>query len=227
MRDSCHRTRADARARPGVPSSRHANCPSSSRSRETEATLGKYLELGDGQWDLPPMRECCAISSPSEPHLEDFDRRHVVSGHRTQKIMLLKSAIRLPGPQSAADNAGHLRTSRPPITELAAAEADAGDTSSDRMRRSTSCVGHLARLQEPLRTIMSFGERAKHRNRRTLTGDARHSLDRMLNARAACARRPECWRTRKGYDACQSLCAPRIWRGSRETSWRFENDHRR
>jgi two-component system CheB/CheR fusion protein len=147
-------------------------------------TLGRVLfTLGDGQWDIPPLRELLRDKLAIQPHLQDFEVDHVFPGIG-RKVMLLNARMVLHAPDS------------PRVILLAIEDITARRFAEWRfeehrreLERSNAALDEYASvashdLQEPLRKILSFGERLNRSVGTTLSGDARHSLDRMLSAAA-------------------------------------------
>jgi two-component system CheB/CheR fusion protein len=145
-------------------------------------TLGRVLfTLGDGQWDIPQLRELLSDKLVIQPHLQDFEVDHVFPGIG-RKIMLLNARLVAHTPDS------------PRVILLAIEDVTARRFTEWRLEehrreleRSNAALDEYASvtshdLQEPLRKILSFGERLERSIGPTITGDARHSLDRMLNA---------------------------------------------
>src|SRR6185503_17411062 len=65
---------------------------------EPEDTIGKVLfALGDGQWDIAPLRALLRDKLVVEPQLNDFDVDHVFPGIG-RKIMLLNARLVSQGP---------------------------------------------------------------------------------------------------------------------------------
>jgi len=145
-------------------------------------TLGAVLfTLGDGQWDIPPLRELLRDKLAAQPRLEDFDVDHVFPDIG-RKIMLLNARLVNQGPEDGRV----ILLAIEDVTERRFTEWRL-DEHRRELERSNAALDEFASvashdLQEPLRKIMSFGERLESAIGPTITGDARHSLDRMLNA---------------------------------------------
>ncbi len=151
---------------------------------EPTDTLGRVLfTLGDGQWDIPELRELLRDKLAIQPHLQDFEVDHVFPGIG-RKIMVLNARMVLHAPNS------------PRVILLAIEDITARrfiewrlEEHRRELERSNAALDEYATvtshdLQEPLRKIISFGERLERSMGDTLTGDAKHSLERMLNAAA-------------------------------------------
>jgi two-component system CheB/CheR fusion protein len=149
-----------------------------------DETLGRVLfTLGDGQWDIPELHELLRDKLAIQPDLRDFEVDHVFPGIG-RKIMLLNARLVLHAPDS------------PRVILLAMEDVTARRFTEWRLEehrreleRSNAALDEYASvtshdLQEPLRKILSFGERLERGIGTTITGDARHSLDRMLHAAA-------------------------------------------
>jgi light-regulated signal transduction histidine kinase (bacteriophytochrome) len=149
-----------------------------------EETLGKVIfTLGDGQWDIPPLRELLRDKLAVEPHLQDFDVDHVFPGIG-RKIMLLNARFVFQGPHEPR----MILLAIEDITDRRYTEWRLAEQTRE-LQRSNAALDEFASvashdLQEPLRKILSFGERLNASVGSTLAADARHSLDRMLNAAA-------------------------------------------
>jgi len=149
-----------------------------------EETIGKIVfSLGDGQWNIAPLRELLRDKLAIEPHLQDVDVDHVfpVIG---RKIMQINARMVFQGPHEPRK----ILLAIEDVTDRRFTEWRLAEHTRE-LRRSNAALDEFASvashdLQEPLRKIMSFGERLNASLGDTLTGDARHSLDRMLSAAA-------------------------------------------
>jgi signal transduction histidine kinase len=151
---------------------------------EPQDTIGTVLfALGDGQWDIAPLREMLRDKLPLEAQLDDFDVDHVFPGIG-RKIMLLNARLVSQGPNApriillAIEDVTELR-----ITDWRLAEQR------QELQRSNAALDEFASvashdLQEPMRKILSFGERLSTTAGPALDGNAREDLGRMLNAAA-------------------------------------------
>jgi PAS domain S-box-containing protein len=149
---------------------------------EPEDTIGEVLfELGDGQWDIAPLRELLRDKLAVEPRLDDFEVDHEFPGIG-RKIMLLNARLVAHGPNTpriillAIEDITERR-----FTEWRLAEQRA------ELQRSNAALDEFASvtshdLQEPLRKILTFGERLSATAGPALDGDARRHLERMLSA---------------------------------------------
>jgi signal transduction histidine kinase len=151
---------------------------------EPSATIGKVLfTLGDGQWDIAPLRELLHDKLAIEPRLDDFEVDHVFP-EIGRKIMLLNARLVDTGPNMpriillAIEDITVRR-----ITEwrLEAQRAEL-QRSNVALEEFASVASHD--LQEPLRKILTFGERLHAIAGEALEGDARLHLNRMLSAAA-------------------------------------------
>jgi signal transduction histidine kinase len=149
---------------------------------EPQDTIGHVLfALGDGQWDIPPLRTLLRDKLSAEPQLQDFDFDHVFPGIG-RRIMLLNARLVSHGPNE------------PRVVLLAMEDVTQRRTTERRLaeqrrelQRSNAALDEFASvashdLQEPLRKILSFGERLNTTAGPVLSGDARQHLDRMLSA---------------------------------------------
>ena len=149
---------------------------------EPADTIGRVLfTLGDGQWDIAPLRELLRDKLAVAPQLSDFDVDHVFPGIG-RKIMLLNARLVSQGPHLpriillAIEDITERR-----LTEwrLAAQHRE--------LQRSNAALDEYASvashdLQEPLRKILSFGDRLTTSLGPALDGDSRHNLERMIDA---------------------------------------------
>jgi signal transduction histidine kinase len=147
-----------------------------------EDTVGEVLfALGDGQWDIPPLRGLLQERLAVDNELFDVDVDHVFP-RIGRKTMLLNARRVDHGPDvprvfllAIEDVTEQRRTER----RLAAQRRE--------LERSNIALNEFAfvashDLQEPLRKIVSFGERLGTEAGPMLDGNARQYLDRMLNA---------------------------------------------
>jgi signal transduction histidine kinase len=149
-----------------------------------EDTIGEVLfTLGDGQWDIAPLRELLRDKLAVEPQLNDFDVDHSFPGIG-RKIMLLNARLVSQGPNL------------PRIILLAIEDITARRFTEWRLaeqhrelERSNAALDEFASvashdLQEPVRKILSFGDLLSTSAGAALDGPARGYLDRMLSAAA-------------------------------------------
>jgi signal transduction histidine kinase len=151
---------------------------------EPQDTIGEVLfTLGDGQWDIAPLRELLRDKLAVEPQLNDFDVDHEFPGIG-RKIMLLNARLVSQGPNL------------PRIILLAIEDITARRLTEWRLaeqhrelERSNAALDEFASvashdLQEPVRKILSFGDLLNTSAGQALDGDARGYLARMLSAAA-------------------------------------------
>jgi signal transduction histidine kinase len=151
---------------------------------EPEDTIGEVLfTLGDGQWDIAPLRELLRDKLAVEPQLNDFDVDHEFPGIG-RKIMLLNARLVSQGPNL------------PRIILLAIEDITARRLTEWRLaeqhrelERSNAALDEFASvashdLQEPVRKILSFGDLLNTSAGPALEGNAREHLARMLSAAA-------------------------------------------
>jgi len=150
---------------------------------EPEDTIGEVLfTLGDGQWDIAPLRELLRNKLAVEPRLNDFDVDHVFPGIG-RKIMLLNARLVSQGPNLPRI----ILLAIEDVTERRHTETRLAEQRLE-LERSNAALDEFASvashdLQEPMRKILSFGERLSL-SAGALDGDARQHLDRMLSAAA-------------------------------------------
>ncbi len=151
---------------------------------EPADTIGQVLfALGDGQWDIAPLRELLRDKLAVEPQLNDFDVDHEFPGIG-RKIMLLNARLVSQGPNL------------PRIILLAIEDITARRLTEWRLaeqhrelERSNAALDEFASvashdLQEPVRKILSFGDLLNTSAGPALEGNAREHLARMLSAAA-------------------------------------------
>ena len=145
-------------------------------------TIGREIfSLGDGQWDIAPLRELLRDKLAIEPRLDDFEVDHVfpVIG---RKVMLLNARLVShggAGPRIILLAIEDVTERRFTEWRLAAQHAE--------LLRSNAALDEFASvtshdLQEPLRKILTFGERLIESAGPVLEGDSRKHLERMLSA---------------------------------------------
>jgi signal transduction histidine kinase len=147
-----------------------------------EGTIGKVLfDLGDRQWDIPPLRALLRDRLIAERELYDVDVDHVFPGIG-RKIMLLNARLVTHGP-------GVPRAILLAIEDVTERRLTERRLAAQRLelQRSNAALNEFAfvashDLQEPLRKILSFGERLGTSAGPVLEGNAAHYLDRMLDA---------------------------------------------
>ena len=151
---------------------------------EPQDMIGEVLfALGDGQWDIAPLREMLRNKLIVEPHLQDFEVDHVFPGIG-RKIMLLNARLVSHGPGLPRI----ILLAIEDVTEVRLTDRRLAEQRRE-LQRSNAALDEFASvashdLQEPLRKILSFGERLNMSAGPALEGDARQHLDRMLGAAA-------------------------------------------
>jgi signal transduction histidine kinase len=147
-------------------------------------TIGEVLfELGDGQWDIAPLRELLRDKLAVEPRLDDFEVDHVFPGIG-RKVMLLNARLVSQGP----DAPRLILLAIEDITERRLTEQRLDEQRTE-LKRSNAALDEFASvashdLQEPLRKILAFGERLTLSGGAALDGESRRHLERMLSAAA-------------------------------------------
>jgi two-component system CheB/CheR fusion protein len=148
---------------------------------EAPDTIGEGLfSLGDGQWDIAPLRELLRDKLATEPRMDDFEVDDVFPGIG-RKIMLLNARLVSGG----RDAPRIILLAFEDITERRLTEWRL-EAQRDELQRSNAALDEFASvashdLQEPLRKILSFGDRLNGAST-GLTGDGRLHLERMLDA---------------------------------------------
>ena len=149
---------------------------------EPRDTIGAVLfDLGDGQWDIAPLREMLRDKLPVEAQLDDFDVDHVFPGIG-RKIMMLNARLVSQGPNEPRI----ILLAIEDITERRFTEWRLADQHRE-LERSNDALDEFASvashdLQEPLRKILSFGEQLVATAGPALEGEARRHVERMLGA---------------------------------------------
>jgi PAS domain S-box-containing protein len=147
-------------------------------------TIGQQLfVLGDGQWDIAPLRELLRERLVVESELYDVEVDHVFPGIG-RKIMLLNARLVTHDPSVSRV----ILLAIEDVTERKLAERRLAAQRRE-LQRSNAALNEFAfvashDLQEPLRKILSFGERLGTSAGPVLDGNARQYLERMLSAAA-------------------------------------------
>lgn len=151
---------------------------------EPEYTIGEVLfALGNGQWNIPALRQLLHDRLPLEAQLNDCDVEHVFPDIG-RKIMCLNARLVSHGP----DRPRLILLAIEDVTERRSTEKRLNEQRRE-LQRSNEALEVFASvashdLQEPLRKILSFGERLSATAGPALEGDARQHLERMLGAAA-------------------------------------------
>jgi len=147
-----------------------------------EETIGESVfTLGNGQWDIPPLRALLRERLVIEREVADLEVDHVFPGIG-RRIMLVNARVVVHAPDA------------PRVTLLAIEDVTQQRLTARRLavqhrelQRSNAALNEFAfvashDLQEPLRKILSFGERLESSAGAALDGPRRQYLDRMLSA---------------------------------------------
>lgn len=151
---------------------------------DRDDTIGEVLfALGDGQWNIAPLRELLSGRLAAESELYDVEVDHVFPGIG-RKIMLLNARLVAHEP----DLPRVILLAIEDVTERRLAERRLAAQRRE-LQRSNAALNEFAfvashDLQEPLRKIVSFGERLGTSAGPVLDGNARQYLERMLSAAA-------------------------------------------
>lgn len=141
------------------------------------------FEIAHGQWDIAPLREMLQDRLALQPHLNDFDFEHVFP-EIGRKIMMLNARLVSQGPDV------------PRIILLAIEDVTVRRLAEQKLlaqhaelQRSNAALDEFASvashdLQEPLRKILTFGERLNSSAGEALNAESRHELLRMMDAAA-------------------------------------------
>lgn len=145
-------------------------------------TIGTVLfELGDGQWDIAPLREMLREKLPVEKQLNDFDVDHVFPGIG-RKVMLLNARL----VSHVPDEPRIILLAIEDVTVLRETDARLKQQRAE-LQRSNTALDEYASLashdlQEPLRKILSFGERLATSAAPVFDAAQRDLLVRMMSA---------------------------------------------
>lgn len=145
-------------------------------------SIGREIfTLGDGQWDVAPIRSMLRERLVDERHVSDVEVDHVFQGvGRTIMLLNARLVSGNPGGHHVILVAIEDVTERRIIERRLAAQRQELLRSNDALHEFASVASHD--LQEPLRKILSFGERLNTSLGASLTGNDKQYLDRMLNA---------------------------------------------
>ncbi len=149
---------------------------------EPQDTIGTVLfALGDGQWDIAPLREMLRDKLPLESQLDDFDVDHVFPGIG-RKIMLLNARL----VSHALGMPRIILLAIEDVTALRETDARLAEQRQE-LQRSNLALDEYASvashdLQEPLRKIISYGDQLAASAGPQLDEPQRLQLDRMMNA---------------------------------------------
>ncbi len=149
---------------------------------EPADTIGRSLfALGDGQWDIPSLRELLRDKLAVAPAVNDFDVDHVFPSIG-RRIMRLNARV------------VHQDETMPRVILVAIEDVTVRRITEWRLleqrvelERSNAALNEFASvashdLQEPLRKILSFGERLELAAGPALDGPAKEHLSRMMGA---------------------------------------------
>jgi len=145
-------------------------------------TIGETLfTLGDGQWNIAPLRQLLNDRVSLAAPVYDCDVEHVFPDIG-RKIMLLNARLVSPSAKSPR----LILLAMEDVTERRHNERRLADQRRE-LERSNEALEVYASvashdLQEPLRKILSFGDRLVTAAGPTLVGEPRQYLDRMMNA---------------------------------------------
>lgn len=147
-----------------------------------EDTIGEALfTMADGEWDIPALRKLLHDRLAVERELYDVEIDHAFPGIG-RRTMLLNARLVTHAP----DTPGLILLAIEDVTERRVTERRLAAQRRE-LQRSNAALNEFAfvashDLQEPLRKILSFGERLGTSAGPMLEGDARHYLERMLDA---------------------------------------------
>lgn len=145
----------------------------------TESRL--IYELGEGQWNIPGLRQLLEEILPQETEFEDYEvtLQFPSIGRRT----MLLNARRVPG---SSEHRQVILLALEDVTDRREAEAKVQRYTKE-LERSNQALEEFAAiashdLQEPLRKILMFGDRLRRSAEGALTEKAEDSLTRLSNA---------------------------------------------
>jgi signal transduction histidine kinase len=147
-----------------------------------DETIGEVLfELGNGQWNVAALRTLLSDRLATEVEVDDVDIDHVFPGIG-RKIMQVNARLVIHEPGAPAV----ILLAIEDITEQRLAEYRLAAQRRE-LQRSNAALHEFAfvashDLQEPLRKILSFGERLETTAGAVLDGKPRMYLDRILSA---------------------------------------------
>jgi PAS domain S-box-containing protein len=149
-----------------------------------EETEGRLIyELGDRQWDIPALRTLLEEILPERSQFEEFEVIHDFP--RVGRRVILLNARQI---ISQEKNARTILLAIEDITERKLIEDKLRHYAAkvERSNRELEDFAQVAShdLQEPLRKIMSFGDRIKSKAGESLDEECRDYLQRMFNAAA-------------------------------------------
>jgi signal transduction histidine kinase len=138
------------------------------------------FELGDGQWNVPALRTLMRDRLTAEVEIYDVDVDHSFPGIG-RKIMCVNARLVVPWRNARRHPAGI-----EDVTDRRLAEHRLAEQRRE-LERSNAALHEFAfvashDLQEPLRKIVSFGERLETSAGTVLDGKPRLYLSRILNA---------------------------------------------
>ena len=145
-----------------------------------EDTIGEMLfALGDGEWDSPPLRDLLRDRLSANRELFDVDVEHVLP--RIGRTVLVNARLIA----HAADAPPAILLAVEDVTERRLTERRLAKQRRE-LERSNAALNEFAfvashDLQEPLRKIVSFGERLEAAAGPLLDENARQYLDKMVD----------------------------------------------
>ncbi len=146
---------------------------------ETENCL--IYELGNGQWDIPQLKQLLEEILPQDQKFEDFEVEHDFPQIGRKTMLLNARRLDDGGPFNA-----HILLAIEDITARKEAQkaVDLYIKKLEWSNRELQDFAYIAShdLQEPLRAIQAFGERLKVKNGDNLTEEGQDYLERMQAA---------------------------------------------
>ena len=149
---------------------------------EKEETEGRLIyELGDRQWDIPALRTLLEEILPERTQFDGFEVKHDFP--RVGRRVILLNARQIVTEQRRSTMillAIEDITDRRRIEEKLKIYAAKLERSNRELQDFAQVASHD--LQEPLRKILSFGDRLRRRAGESLDEESREYLQRMFNA---------------------------------------------
>ena len=147
-----------------------------------EETEGRLIyELGDGQWDIPALRRLLEEILPEHTEFEGFEVEHDFP--RVGRRVIQLNARQVVTEEASATM---ILLAIEDITDRKRVEEKLKTYSAklERSNRELQDFAHVAShdLQEPLRKILSFGDRLKTKASQSLDEESQDYLQRMVSA---------------------------------------------
>jgi signal transduction histidine kinase len=144
-----------------------------------EETLGRFIyDLGNGQWDSPPLRRVLEEILPRDSHFDDFEVTHDFPYIGVRQVLLNARRMHL-----GDRDTPWILLAMEDVTDRRRAEAQIRHYTErlERSNRELELFASIAShdLQEPLRKIRSFGDLLQRRHAASLPEEAQHYVEVM------------------------------------------------